>query len=87
MTATQGVPNSSRGTKSALAHKWADWLHNPCHLEGPQRFGRGEKLPAHMWADGFHNPYLEGGHKRFRVGAHNHKGPTNGWIGYITLAV
>ena len=24
-----------------MAHKWADWLHNPCRLEGPQRFRAG----------------------------------------------
>ena len=23
-----------RGTKVELAHKWADWLHNPCRLGG-----------------------------------------------------
>ena len=26
---------SKRGTKSKVAHKWADWLHNPCRLGDP----------------------------------------------------
>ena len=25
------------GTKSEVAHKRADWLHNPCRLGGPQQ--------------------------------------------------
>ena len=29
------------GTKSEVAHKWAGWLHNPCHLGAPQRFRAG----------------------------------------------
>ena len=33
------VPNASkRGTKPAVAHKWAWWLHNPCLVGGAQRF-------------------------------------------------
>ena len=37
--ATWGVNNTSkRGTKSTVAYKWADWLHNSPRLEGPQRF-------------------------------------------------
>ena len=39
-----GVPTASQqGTKSELAHKWADWLHNPCRLGGPQRFRADDK--------------------------------------------
>ena len=35
------VPNASeRGTKSTMAHKWADWLHHPCRAGGPERFMR-----------------------------------------------
>ena len=33
---------SERGRKSEVAHKWADWLHNPCGR--PQRFRAGEKI-------------------------------------------
>ena len=29
------VPNTSHwGTKSVMAHKWADWLHHPCRQGG-----------------------------------------------------
>ena len=36
--ATLRVPNASqRGTKSVVAHKWAEWLHNHRRLAGPQR--------------------------------------------------
>ena len=38
-----GVPKfSERGTKLVVARKWA-WLHNPCHVGGPQRFKVGHK--------------------------------------------
>ena len=40
--AVLGVPNASEWeTKSAVAHKWAHWLHNPCCVGGPQRFRAG----------------------------------------------
>ena len=43
--AISGVPNAShRGTISTMAHKWADWLHNPCHLRGPQSFTVGDNI-------------------------------------------
>ena len=38
---------SERGTKSEVAHRWAEWLHNPCHLVGPstlQGFTVGDKI-------------------------------------------
>ena len=34
-----GTPNTAeRGTKSEVACKWENWLHNPSHLWGAQRF-------------------------------------------------
>ena len=33
-----------RGRKSAMAHKWADRLHNPYRVRGPQRFTVGDKI-------------------------------------------
>ena len=37
-----GVPNAAKwGTKTELAHNWADWLHHPCPLGGPHRFTAG----------------------------------------------
>ena len=43
--ATYGVSNvSERGGKTEVAHPWAQWLHNPCRLGGPQRFKAGDKI-------------------------------------------
>ena len=42
--AVYGVRNASeRGTKSAVTHKWVDWLHSPCRVEGSRRFRAGDK--------------------------------------------
>ena len=35
---------SKRGTISRTAHKWADWLHNSCHLGGPQCLKEGDNI-------------------------------------------
>ena len=41
------VPNPSEyGTKSAMAHKWARWLHNPYRLEVLQRRGQNQQWPT-----------------------------------------
>ena len=29
-----------------MAHKWVDWLHKPCHLEGPQCFEEGDTISS-----------------------------------------
>ena len=44
--ADRGIPHDSeRGTKSKLAHKWAQWLHNPCRLGGsPMLESEGPKI-------------------------------------------
>ena len=43
--AAWGVPTASkRGIESEVAHKWARWLHNPCHLGGPHRFRPGARI-------------------------------------------
>ena len=43
--AAWGVPTASeRGAESQVAHKWARWLHNPCHLGGPHRFRAGGRI-------------------------------------------
>ena len=42
--AVWGVPNALEwGTKSEVAHKWADWLHHPCRIGGPRRFRAGDQ--------------------------------------------
>ena len=43
--AASGIPTASkRGPKSEVAHKWARWLHHPCHLGDPHRFKAGGKI-------------------------------------------
>ena len=42
---SRGVPSSAkRRTKSAVAHKWADWRHNPYRPRCFQDFGERDKL-------------------------------------------
>ena len=37
------IPSASkRGAKSEVAHKWARWLHHPCHASGIPPGGRGD---------------------------------------------
>ena len=47
------VANASEwGTKSAVAQKWADWLHNPCCLGGvPNASEQGQN---EQWATNWH---------------------------------
>ena len=45
--AAWGVPTTSEGgAASKVAHKWARWLHNPCRLGGPHRFGAGGTITS-----------------------------------------
>ena len=45
------------GTKSEVAHKWADWLHYPCQLGVTDASVRGKKSQvAHEWADWLYIP-------------------------------
>ena len=47
------VPNASEGGReSQVAHKWAKWLHHPCHMGGPQRFRAGDKIRSGRQVDG-----------------------------------
>ena len=39
-----GSPN--KGTKSKVAHKWAELLHHPCALGGPQTRGQSQRWPT-----------------------------------------
>ena len=46
--AASGIPTASeRGAKSEVAHKWARWLHHPCHLGDPppQSGGQNQQWP------------------------------------------
>ena len=46
-----GSPN--KGTKSKVAHKWAEVLHHPCVLGGPQTRGQSQR-----WPTGEQNSYI-----------------------------
>ena len=41
---SRGSPN--KGTKSKVPHKWAEWLHHPCVLGGPQTRGQSQRCPT-----------------------------------------
>ena len=42
---TSGIPSASeRGAESEVAHVWARWLLNPCHLGDPLRFKAGGRI-------------------------------------------
>ena len=72
-----------------MAHKWADWLHDPYRLGGvPNTVPQGTKSSmACKWADWLHNPCHLGGSPTLQSGEENQKWPTSGQIGYITPAV
>ena len=66
-----GIPTASEGgAESEVAHKWARWLHNPCHLGGAHCFraGGAESEVSHKWARWLHNPCCLGVAHRFRAG-------------------
>ena len=43
--AVSGSPTASeRGAKSEVAHKWANWLPQPCRIGEPHRFRAGGKI-------------------------------------------
>ena len=41
---SRGSPN--KGTKAMVAHRWAEVLHHPCVLGGPQTRGQNQRWPA-----------------------------------------
>ena len=68
--AAWGVPNAlERGTKSEVAHKWTDWLHQACRMGGPQRSRAGDKTGSGPHVGGLAmSPLPHGGSQRFGVG-------------------
>ena len=86
--AVWGVPNASqRGIKSAVVHKWADWLHSPCRLWGLQHFRVGAKITSgpQMGLVAI-QPLPSGGPQRFGAGDEISSGPQVGLV-YMTHAV
>ena len=80
----EGVPTASEwGAKLEVAHKWARWLHNPCHLGGSpplQSGGQNQRWPT-SGQGGYITPATWGGLHRFRVGRRIRSGPQVGrWL-------
>ena len=85
------------------AQMWAEWLHDPCRLGGPQcsprdKIKNGHLTPAvseaQMWAEWLHNPCHLGGPQHSARGGPqcstrggNLKWPKCGPDGYITPAL
>ena len=50
--ATSPLPSwrsQNKGTKSKVTHKWAELLHHPCVLGGPQTRGQSQRCPTRGW--------------------------------------
>ena len=86
--AAWGVPTASeRGAESEVAHKWARWLHNPCRLGGPHRFGAGGRIRSCPQVGKVATyPLPPRGSPPLHSGGQNQKWPTSGQGGYITPA-
>ena len=86
--ATSGIPSASeRGVESEVAHVWASWLLNPCHLGDPLRFRAGGRIRSGP-------PCGQGGYLTLATSGipsasergQNQKWPTCGQSGYLTPA-
>ena len=86
--AASGIPTAlKRGAKSEVAHKWARWLHHPCHLGDPHRFGAGGKIRSGpQMGKVATSPLPPRGSPPLQSRGQNQKWPTSGQGGYITPA-
>ena len=58
-------PLEERGGRVCNARKWAEMLHHPCILGGPQRNGDKIRIGgAHKWAEMLHHPCILGDPQR-----------------------
>ena len=82
-----GSPLLQRGAESEVTHKWARWLHKPCHLGGHHRFRAGGRIRG---GPGVGKVAIEslptGVSPPLHSGGQNQKWPTSGQGGYITPA-
>ena len=87
--AVSGIPTTAqRGAKSEVAHKWAKWLHHPCHFEDPHHCRAGGKIRSGPLVGKVATPPLPfEGSPPLQSGGQNQKWPTCGQSGYITPAV
>ena len=87
--AVSGSPTASeRGTKSEVAHKWANWLPHPCRIGEPHRLSAGGKIRSGPQVGKLAtSPLPYRGAPPPQSGGQNQKWPTSGQIGYLTPAV
>ena len=82
------IPCRLGETKSKVAGKWVDWLHDACHLGGSRTSKQGTKSAvARNWADQLHIPCRLRSLQCFRAGGENQKWSTSGRIGCKTPSV
>ena len=86
--AASGIPSASnQWTKSEVAHKWARWLRNPCHLGDPLCFRAGDKNSVGPQVDKVaKEPLPPLGAPPLQSGGQNQKRPTSGQGAYVTPA-
>ena len=84
-----GVPAAAeRGAKSEVAHKWAKWLPQPCHIGDPRRCRAGGKNRSGPQVGKLAtSPLPYRGSPPLQSGGQNQKWPTSGQSGYLTPAV
>ena len=87
--AVSGIPTASkRGSKSEVAHKWAEWLPHPCRIGDPHRFRAGGKIRSGPQVGKMAtSPLPYRGSPPLQSGGQNQKWPTSGQSGYLTPAV
>ena len=87
--AVSGSPTApERGTKSEVAHKWANWLPHPCRIGEPHRFRAGGKIRSGPQVGKVAtSPLPYRGAPPLQSGGQNQKWPTSGQTGSLTPAV
>ena len=87
--AVSGIPTASeRGTKSEVAHKWANWLPHLCRIGDPHRCRAGGKIRSGPQVGKVAtSPLPYRGAPPLQSGGQNQKWPTSGQSGYLTPAV
>ena len=85
--AVSGIPTASeRGAESEVAHKWAKWLHHPCHIEDPHRFRAGGRIRSGPQVGKVAtSPLPYRGYPPLQSGGQNQNWPTSGRNGYLPL--
>ena len=86
--AASGIPSASEwGAKSEVAHLWARWLRNPCHLGDPLRFKAGDKIRCGpIVGKVATSPLPPRGSPPLERGGQNQKWPTCEQGGYVNPA-